>query len=366
VAPAYPWLISFFCRMFRDESRAFVAISVFSSALAALQYSLLPWLARACKLPVRIGILGGFLGALLPIDLWVQTKGSFEYALAGLMFLVFSIVYVRFLSRAHKGAVWLGLVSGATLLVNPQIAAPMLALAILIPFLLTTDSRRVFIRSLLAQFLIAGACVLPWTIRNALVLGSPIWSRSNFGLELHLSNNDLAAATWDQNERNGLFLAMHPHANAAEREKVRELGEVAYNREKLRDAREWILSHPRRFATLTAERAFLFWFPLMKRPVQTAGMAAITLVGILGFIRFWRTGALAAHFFVILAVSLAAPLCLFQTSSRLRYPIEWLFYFFAAYLCFSLLIKNSRRNTEDMMAVWWRKHLDSLEMRPKS
>jgi hypothetical protein len=129
------------------------------------------------------------------------------------------------------------------------------------------------------QLAVAGAMLLPWTIRNSYALGAPVWGRSNFGLELHVSNNGLATATWDGNKERGVFLAMQPTANDAERMRVRESGEVVYNCEKFRQADTWIATHPQRFSTLTVERAFLFWFPSLLRPVQTVALAAVTLAG---------------------------------------------------------------------------------------
>jgi hypothetical protein len=199
-------------------------------------------------------------------------------------------------------------------------------------FLLPRASRGSFTRLITVQFAIAATLLVPWALRNRIVLGSTIWTRSNSGLELNLSNNDQATPDWADNWRRGLFNAMHPFVSAVEKQRVRQLGEVEYNRESIATAKAWILHHPRRFAVLTAQRAFLFWFPRMDQRRDTVLLAFLTVLGIAGLVWLWTTGAIASRFFLILWVSFAAPLSLFQASFRLRYPIEWTLYFCAAYL----------------------------------
>jgi len=63
--------------------------------------------------------------------------------------------------------------------------------------------------------------VPPWLVRNALVLHAPVLP-SNFGLELHVSNNELARANADDNVRGGAFKRYHPSVNPAEAGRVRD------------------------------------------------------------------------------------------------------------------------------------------------
>ncbi|MGA9626772.1 MAG: hypothetical protein WBQ65_20020 [Bryobacteraceae bacterium] len=108
----------------------------------------------------------------------------------------------------------------------------------------------------------------PWAIRNYRVLGSLIWTRSNFGLESQVSNNNTMTADLERNVRLPGFASLHPLAGPDERAKVRIAGEVAYQRSKQRQALAWIASHKRRFLLLTAGRFRLFWLPNMRRPWQ--------------------------------------------------------------------------------------------------
>ncbi len=58
------------------------------------------------------------------------------------------------------------------------------------------------------SLLITGAVVLPWTIRNHQKLGAWMFMRSNFGLELRVSNNNMAGATAQENK--DIYKHFHP------------------------------------------------------------------------------------------------------------------------------------------------------------
>lgn len=104
----------------------------------------------------------------------------------------------------------------------------------------------------------------PWTARNALVLGSPVLIRSNFGLELAIGNHpgadDPSRAPADRYAAR--LASIHPYHNVDARARMRAAGgEVAYSRQLGADATRWIAEHPLRFATLAAGRVRDFFFP---------------------------------------------------------------------------------------------------------
>ena len=115
----HPLLLSLLFRLFRPSvSRGSFAQEVFSSLLASLQYALVPYVAEVCGAGRLTGWLGGiFSGALLPINRWVQTKGTSEYALAGLLCVIVTAAVIRTWQTrdfsARRGAL-LGLLWGTT------------------------------------------------------------------------------------------------------------------------------------------------------------------------------------------------------------------------------------------------------------
>jgi hypothetical protein len=63
------------------------------------------------------------------------------------------------------------------------------------------------------------------------------------------------------NAVSGCFSQVHPNENYEEALKVRQLGEVEYNRVRLREAIQWIKGNPIAFTSLSLRRFEAFWLP---------------------------------------------------------------------------------------------------------
>jgi hypothetical protein len=175
------------------------------------------------------------------------------------------------------------------------------------------------------------AVLSPWAIRNQIVLGAPIFSRSNLGLELWIANNDVSAASYGDN--NESHLLYQPFQNPLEADQIRRLGEVAYMHQKLDAATAWIEQHPRRFAMLTASRIYRFWFPITFRPIQTVVVRGLSIFGFVGLAFAWARQRTA--FWILGSIWLAYPLVyyLVQLDNPYRYPIYWSVLLLAVYGC---------------------------------
>jgi hypothetical protein len=194
-----------------------------------------------------------------------------------------------------------------------------------------------------AVFLTAALCMVPWALRNKRLLGSPIATRSNFGLELQLSNNGMATPLEPLNYRKGLYDAYHPLQSLPQAEAVRKLGEVEYNREKLALALAWIRSHPGQFAKLTALRFIYTWFPSTAAPVRDLALALLTVGLIGGLVELWKRHRKSA---LLLSCCIAAYTPLFyviHVSVRHRYPIDWIILLASSYFVLSAAEKFFRR-----------------------
>lgn len=376
-APLYPLLLSLIFRVVGCDWPGTLGQELLSCSLASLQYALLPLVARACGMPVFAGVLGGLLAALVPANRWVQTKGSFEYSLSALLMVLFTLAVLRAWNDrgfSRSRGVLLGVLTGLIMLTAPHAGLLFAGVAI------TTVA--LFFRSVpfpqlvtfvAIQAAISAAMLIPWAARNQAMLGAPIWSRSNPGMELALSNNDMASAVWEENMENGLFARMHPFSSSVHRDRIREVGEAQYNRERMQEATRWISDHPSKFIGLTIRRAGLFWFPIAARRSQTIALAAITLAGLAGFACFVTgrgrpsTGtssdradarspgqipadgirggaqtsasatsarALVAVFFLTLWIVFPLSSYAFQMSVRPRYSIEWSLFLFAGHLAY--------------------------------
>jgi hypothetical protein len=167
-------------------------------------------------------------------------------------------------------------------------------------------------------------CLTPWTMRNMRVLGAPIYTRSNLGLEIDISNNDLAGPLEPENYRNGVYHAIHPLQNLQAAQAVRQMGEVAYNKDRLNRALTWIKSHPRRFLTLTAERALYTWFPNTRVGWRDRIVAPFTIGCLLGLILLWKQQWPYALLLVLCLAAYTPLYYLIHVTVRHRYPIDWI------------------------------------------
>jgi hypothetical protein len=91
----------------------------------------------------------------------------------------------------------------------------------------------------------------PWIVRNARVLHVAAL-RPNFGVEMHVGNNDISTGR-------SLPIQHHPSCDAYELGLYRRLGEAAYSTHCMQRAGSWIRHHPGRFAGLMLRRIQFFW-----------------------------------------------------------------------------------------------------------
>jgi hypothetical protein len=151
----------------------------------------------------------------------------------------------------------------------------------------------------------AGIAVLaPWFARNYEVFHRFIPVRSGFGLELYIGNNGYSTR-WVNS-------ALHPNHNVAELSEYERVGEMAYMDHKLRQAKDFIRSHPAWFAWMTFRRVVYIWTGywsfdrayLKQEPLDPANIplqTALTGLGLWGLRSlFQRDRALGIRFAIVL------------------------------------------------------------------
>jgi MFS family permease len=333
-APLHPVLLSIIFRIFGVDANGALAVEVFGSAAAALAFALLPALAVAGGIGLSSGALAGLAGALLPINYWAQTSGSFDAPFTAAMLTALCLLVCRVWAAAlftKPEAVVFGIASGFGCLLSSSLIPVLTVWSVFSIVRFMPQWRRV-LAFLVVAALVVFAILTPWAIRNRLALGSIIWTRSNFGVELSASNNDNMTADEEYNVRQSEFALLHPLLNGERRDEVRTVGEVAFNHSERQQAITWIASHKRRFLLLTVERFELFWLPHMHRPWQSVLEAVLSLLGLCGLgLLFWERNGFA---WVALAVLVAFPAVywIIQVSPRYRFPMEPLLFLLAANL----------------------------------
>lgn len=331
-APLHPLMLSALLKLFGTGIGGVRAISVLASTESSLAFALLPALAVASGFGLGCGVLAGLGGALLPVNFWHQTNGSFEAPLTALLLVTLCILLSRtWAARSFtiSQAAIFGFVAGAACLTSPVVIPVLVAWSVASVLRFRDDFQRVIVFFAVAAGLVL-VMLAPWAVRNHRALGAFIWTRSDFGIELQVSNNDLMTADLERNVALPEFALFHPHVGEHERARVKAMGEVAYSNAKLHEALAWIASHPDRFASLTAQRIRLFWMPRMVRWWQTVLEAALSFGALIGLaLLFWRRSDSA--WILGAAVVMYPPVYyLIQAAPRYRLPLESILYLLAA------------------------------------
>jgi hypothetical protein len=332
VAPGYTLILALIYKTFGYQATGLLVARVLSAIVSSVQFAILPFVAVACGLEVSVGVLAGMLG-VIPMFAWIETSGQWEAIWTSV---IFAIAVSLLLDRWRKqdaslrAGMLTGLVWAIGLVFSPALLPTMLTLLGVgsLIALRGHDSRRVkFNAYVLLSCTAALTPVLAWNYHR---LGAFVFVRSNFGLELYLSNNPKATARYKENVVNGDD-DQHPFFSQTEAARVQQLGEPAYNREKVRAAFEWIRENPGRFAALTIERSVLFWFPRTSFPAKTVAAGALSLVSAIGLILLFRTLPLSASVLAAAMVSYSILYWLIQADARYSYPIRWIQLIAASY-----------------------------------
>lgn len=316
--------------------------------VVSVQYALMPQLGKALRLPTPIAFGAGLFGALVPLSPYVETRGDFENHVNALLLLLL-ILWTERLSRilwTRKEALALGTFSGISVLTS-SILLPLNAIAILYVAYRQTRISGGRPGTAGLSVVMAFVCVMPWAIRNEHELGAPIYTRSNFGLEFFLANNDSASPLMLKN--GPLYRCCHPMQNAREAEKVRQLGEVEYNRRLLARAEAWIRAHPERFAELVVERIWYTWMPYTPERIREVLMRLLTLLSFVGLFVIARFRIQSALLLAVPLLVYPLPLYLVQVHLRYRYPIEFILLLTASTAAYAAV---TRLGTNQVRLAW--------------
>ncbi|MCS6954520.1 MAG: hypothetical protein RMK57_12735 [Bryobacterales bacterium] len=333
----YPLLLSILFRATDLDARGQFAAIVFNGVLAALTYAFLPLVAAKAGLPVIVGLSAGLIGALVPMRLLTElglTAGGVQLrALCWILLHLLTFLWYR--ESPVPAARWLayGVCWGLAFHADPAL------LPVYLVWLAILASRQPRPANAIVLAVVGSVlALLPWTLRNRSELGGWFFVRSNLGMELALSFNDLAHAIIAYEivphdaRRFRHWMDLHPIGSEYQRARIRAMGELAYDRARLQEAWDWIRRNPKRTASLIVERVRYFWFyPGMTRPWRKLLLYPMVAVAVLGLVLMRRHHRLAALLF--LADCLAYPLTYYviQVSGRYRYPMEWIILFLCCY-----------------------------------
>ena len=337
-APIYPMLLSVIFRAFGYGAAAAYAMAVMNIFFAALHYALIPVLTDVAKIHRVVGVLAGFVAALVPYLIMREIR--WETTLSALAIILVILVATRWWqdpqpTRFHTFC--LGLAWGGGMLCCPALLPVFLLILLYFGVFAWKRKHPRWLITVAIAALGMVVAIAPWTIRNYRALGGLVFVRSNFGLEVDLSNNSEAHATFADNIAigfpNNYYHLNHPWASRAHAEMVLQLGEIQYNRQYLHKGINWIRSNPRAFAKLALQRVVFFWFmPTEAQPLKAFFLVPWTLLAIYGlWLALHRHRPLGT---LLLCLWIAYPLVyyLLQTDTRYRYTVDWSFTLLAVYV----------------------------------
>ena len=218
---------------------------------------------------VEVAVLASWLWVVLPNACHIPIVYVWDTTLSALWFaLIFQATLAlrgsnRLTSWMGYGALW-----GIGGLTNPSLLS---TLPFLLAWLVWGVKKQLlpWLRPVAAALFVFALCLAPWTVRNYRLFGKVIPVRSNFGLELWLGNNPRGSKVKE--------FALHPFWNAAEAERYKRLGEIAYMEEKQHAALAFMKTHPAQTLGFIFRRFAENWFVPRDRPVSAWSGASLAI-----------------------------------------------------------------------------------------
>jgi 4-amino-4-deoxy-L-arabinose transferase-like glycosyltransferase len=280
--PVYPYLLAGVFKLFGVYTNASaMAILSINSLFSALTCVTLYRVAER-TLGSATATVSAWLWAVLPYAIYWPTHHIWETSLSTFL-LTAAFLYTLRLEGSVRLSPWLGYGAlwGGIALTN---AALLSFLPVAAVWLRAREkhSWKQFARGAVAAMVLSIVIVSPWIMRNYSVFHRFVFPRSDFGAELYLENHEGGSRD---------IVLYHPLWNAAERERYREVGEMAYVQEREQLAKEFIRAHPRLFVKNSLKRAVFFWItapeearvlPGLSAKVRKASFTLITFFCFLG------------------------------------------------------------------------------------
>ena len=339
VTPLYPLILAAVFRVFGVYTALSAwVILAFNSVVNALMVRTTWEIAARC-FNRRVALWSAWIWALYPAAMQFAVKWVWEISLTAFLFSCILVLALRMRNigggesesdpaTALRWAMF-GLLWGLATLSSASIA-------IFLPFcgLWVTKGisglRRQMPRVLLAAA-ICLACILPWTIRNALVFHHFIPMRTNFGAELWAVN---APGT------SGMVIGS-PVALPREEALLDQMGEWAYCRWRGQIALGRIRHDPKAYLKLSLLRFYFFWADVphsyargkaWTEFVRNLSFQFASIVGLLGLTLAVRRRVPAAALFAMAFTVIPFVYYFTFAQARFRHPLEPLIVILGVYL----------------------------------
>ena len=251
VSPAYPLLVGGIFKVFGIYSNKSALIILGLQCVMAAATGVAIYELGTRTVGQRIGLFAGWIWALSPIFFRWPATWIWDFAASGLLLAMILVVTLE-VSKKDQRSRWLqlGALWGLSALTNPALVSA-LPFSFLYAVFVTDRDRSKRIHNAVLSVMLCLLIISPWIIRNAVVVGHPVFLRSNFWFEFHLGN-------YHYSNGMGTF-GLHPGSNPRELRKYAELGEQTYIESAKSEALQFVREYPREFIELTLHRILWFW-----------------------------------------------------------------------------------------------------------
>ncbi|WP_243454352.1 hypothetical protein [Desulfosporosinus fructosivorans] len=181
------------------------------------------------------------LYVLFPMNIYYNSMLASEILFTTL-FLLGTYLYLTDINYKY---VYIGLITGLNTMVKPYF--PLFALAIILTDFLGHEKLWKSMKNGVVVLLVTGVIIAPWLYRNYKLIGEFTYVSNNAGIVLYINNNT-------QNKLSGWMLAEDVENSVVNRPDYNLANSTQKNIMLSRDAREWIMGHPREFVCLGLKR----------------------------------------------------------------------------------------------------------------
>jgi len=314
-APVYPFMVAGVLRLFgRTDAAAFTLFTI-NSIFSALTC----WTIYRIGLRVfnrRVAAWSGWAWALFPWAIYWSVEWIWETTLSTFLL---SLLFLLTLEMEGDNRLWswfrYGALWGFVALCNTSILSFLPFAGCWLAYRLYKAGKP-FLRPVLLSALLFWAVITPWLVRNYVVFHKFIFIRSDFGSELRAGNNPEAVGTWVQHYRVGNNYVLF--------NQYRQMGEVSFDAEQGRLAKQWIAENPRRFLWLCYRRVYFFWTGWPERETQRIQPIFIflSLLGIGGLLAALRRRIHGVFLFASLLAFYPLVYYMVFPTDRYHHPIE--------------------------------------------
>jgi 4-amino-4-deoxy-L-arabinose transferase-like glycosyltransferase len=320
--PLYPYLIGGVFKLFGIYSNgsAFVLLTI-NSIFAALTCVPIFLIARH-SFGEKVALWSAWTWAMLPYVIYWSVRWIWDTTISPFLL---CLVFFLALRLSDSAASWrtyavFGLLWGLLVLANPSCLS-FLPPCIFWIWLCRRKHSGSSLPGFALAFVIMGACLSPWLVRNYNTFGRFVFIRDDFGLQLRLGNGPYA---------DGLLMAyLQPNLNVYEMQRFRQLGELQYGELCKQEAFAFIRDHPGRFAVISIKRFIYYWAGAPKPNEGVAVTAArsslflgSSVLALWGLGRALRQRKPGAWLFALLVLSYPTVYYFVFPHARYRHVIE--------------------------------------------